>query len=69
MKTYLGDSVYAEYLEDGVLKLTTENELGSSNRIYLEPEVLAALMQFVMPEREHDEDQPWREDREEDREE
>ena len=41
-KTYLGDSVYVE-VEDGVLKLTTENGQDPSNTIYLEPEVYRAL--------------------------
>lgn len=49
MKIYLGDSVYAE---DGNYKgeiiLTTENGLPNdpSNKIILEPEVLAALVKF-----------------------
>lgn len=41
-KTYLGDSVYAEY--DGYfLTLTTENGLGATNTIIFEPEVMSAL--------------------------
>jgi len=32
-KVYLGDSVYAE-LEDGMIKLTTENGYGPSNTIF-----------------------------------
>jgi len=41
-KTYLGDSVYAEH--DGFhLILTTENGLGVSNTIFLEPIVLKNL--------------------------
>ena len=48
-KVYLGDSVYAE-ADDAtlLLKLTTENDgLAETNTIYLEPEVLDALGQFV----------------------
>ncbi|MFI5222627.1 MAG: hypothetical protein ACHQX3_00030 [Nitrospirales bacterium] len=45
-KDYLGDSVYAE-IEDGMVKLTTENGLGASNTIFLEPEVIAALNRYV----------------------
>lgn len=44
-KTYLGDSVYAEF--DGfAITLTTENGYGPSNTIVLEPEVLQALDLF-----------------------
>lgn len=46
-KTYLGDSVYAEF--DGLgIKLTTENGLllDPSNTIVLEPETLTALTRF-----------------------
>lgn len=46
-KVYLGDSVYAE-VENGMIKLTTENGLGPSNTIYLELFVFEALEQFVM---------------------
>lgn len=45
-KTYLGDGVYAD-TEDGMLKLTTENGYGASNTIYLEPEVIDALIRYV----------------------
>jgi predicted ATPase len=38
LKTYLGDSVYAD-IENGMVKLTTENGLGASNTIYMEREV------------------------------
>ena len=45
-KDYLGDSVYADF--DGyTIVLTTDNGLGPSNTIYLEPEVLAALNRYV----------------------
>jgi len=47
MKQYLGDSVYAEFDGDGIV-LTTENGFGGpSNKIYLEPEILANLNLFV----------------------
>jgi hypothetical protein len=45
-KAYLGDSVYAEW-DQGMVKLTTDNGLGPSNTIYLEPEVLRALWYFT----------------------
>lgn len=46
MKTYLGDSVYAEF--DGYhIVLTTENGFGPSNTICLEDSVLRALIQFA----------------------
>ena len=44
-KTYLGDSVYAE-IEHGMVKLTTNNDLGDSNTIYLEPDVMYSLIRF-----------------------
>lgn len=44
-KTYLGDSVYAEF--DGyAITLTTENGHGPSNTIVLEPEVLRRLIDY-----------------------
>lgn len=45
-KTYLGDSVYAEFDGSGYM-LTTENGLGPTNTIYLEPEVVHALETFI----------------------
>lgn len=47
-KIYLGDSVYAE-LEAGMIKLTTENGLPGdpSNIIYLESEVVDALLYYI----------------------
>lgn len=45
-KRYLGDGVYAE-IENDMLKLTTEEGLdGLRDTIYLEPEVLTALLAF-----------------------
>ena len=45
-KTYLGDSVYAEFDEGGRIVLTTENGGPPSNRIVLEPDVLIALGEY-----------------------
>lgn len=45
-KRYLGDSVYAA-VENGMIKLTTENGDGPSNTIYLEPEVMIQLHRFA----------------------
>lgn len=45
-RKYCGDSVYVEYDGNG-LELTTDNGNGPSNRIYLEPEVYASVMQYV----------------------
>ena len=45
-KSYLGDSVYADW--DGCsVVLTTENGYGASNTIVLEPQVLEALRLYV----------------------
>ena len=45
-KEYLGDAVYVEH--DGyALVLTTEDGISTTNTIYLEPEVLKALMDYV----------------------
>jgi len=46
LKEYLGDSVYAD-IDNGMVKLTTENGMGPSNTIYLEPEVYRALLSYV----------------------
>lgn len=44
-KVYLGDSVYADH--DGFhIVLTTDNGMGPSNTIYLDPQVLEALVSF-----------------------
>jgi len=45
-KEYLGDSVYIE-VEDGSFKLTTENGVGATNTIFLEPEVYTALVRYA----------------------
>lgn len=45
-KRYLGDSVYVEF--DGYdIVLTTEDGRRATNRIVMEPEVYAALLEFV----------------------
>lgn len=45
-KEYLGDGVYAE-VEMGMVKLTTENGISTTNTIYFEPEVVAALLSYL----------------------
>lgn len=45
-KTYLGDGVYADIVQ-GMIVLTTENGVDVSNTIFLEPEVYAALQEWV----------------------
>jgi len=45
-KQYLGDGVYVDWWEGGLV-LTTENGIEQTNAIYLEPEVYAALQAFV----------------------
>jgi hypothetical protein len=45
LKSYLGDSVYADF--DGYsVHLTTENGNGPNNRIVLEPDILSALNRY-----------------------
>ncbi len=48
MKTYLGDSVYAEWNGYAIV-LTTENGYGDDprNQIVIEPDIYAALLGFV----------------------
>ena len=46
-KDYLGDSVYIEFNGYAIV-LTTENgPEGPSNKIYMEPEVIEAMMRFL----------------------
>jgi hypothetical protein len=45
-KRYLGDGVYAD-IDRGMVKLTTEDGISVINIIYLEPEVIDALMRYV----------------------
>ena len=43
MKEYIGDGVYVEYIDyRGMTILTTDQ-----NRIYLEPEVIKSLIEFL----------------------
>jgi hypothetical protein len=49
MKRYLGDGVYVEWSMESLV-LTTENGIEVTNRIYLEPEVYKALLEFVKAE-------------------
>ena len=45
-KAYLGDAVYVHH--DGFgLVLTTEDGYKTTNRIYLEPEVIRALEEYI----------------------
>lgn len=46
MKTYIGDSVYVDFVGFGLL-LTTENGYGPSNQIVLDWEVYEALVKYV----------------------
>ena len=50
-KQYLGDSVYAE-VQNGMIRLTTDNDAGASNEIWLEPEVFNALKRYEARVRE-----------------
>lgn len=45
-KMYIGDSVYAD-IENGMIKLTTENGDGATNTIYLDQSVWVALKRYV----------------------
>jgi hypothetical protein len=45
-KEYLGDGVYAD-MDSGMLKLTTENGISTTNVIFFEPEVVAALLEYM----------------------
>lgn len=46
-KEYLGDSVYIEEDEGGLVRLTTEDGVEASNTIYLEPEVVRAMAEYL----------------------
>lgn len=46
-KEYIGDGVYVEINEGGQIVLTTEDGIKTTNIIYLEPEVYAALTEYV----------------------
>lgn len=44
---YLGDGVYVEHDDAGVLTVTTSDGLETTNTIVLEPEVYAALVAYA----------------------
>ena len=45
-KAYLGDAVYA-HIEREYIVLTTEDGHSTTNTIYLEPEVVTSLLDFI----------------------
>ena len=44
-KSYLGDGVYVD-VEDGMVKLTTENGYEATNTVFMEPEVAYAFIEW-----------------------
>ncbi len=45
-KRYIGDGVYADF--DGFnIVLTTEDGISTTNKVYLEPSVCKALLDFI----------------------
>jgi len=46
-KTYLGDGVYIEQNDFGQVVLTTSDGLSDTNTIYLEPEVVRAMEEWL----------------------
>jgi hypothetical protein len=48
---YLGDSVYAE-VEDGMVKLTTNNGIGASNTIFMNADVVRELLDYIKRKRQ-----------------
>ena len=47
MKKYLGDGVYAVEDDAGTIVLTTENGIDVTNTIYLDPDVINALQDYL----------------------
>lgn len=47
-KCYLGDGVYADVLHETLI-LTTEDGIEVTNTIYLEPEVMERLREYLEP--------------------
>lgn len=45
-KSYLGDGVYVD-VERGMLKLTTEDGISTTNEIFLDPAVYESLVKYV----------------------
>lgn len=46
MKTYLGDGVYAEVV-DGMVRLTTEDGVRTTNEVFLDSHVLRSLLDWL----------------------
>jgi hypothetical protein len=47
-KQYLGDGVYVEFdPASGGVVLTTEDGIGATNQIFMEPEVIVALGDYI----------------------
>lgn len=46
MKKYLGDGVYVEYTGEQII-LSTSDGINTTNKIYLDVEVLSALSAFI----------------------
>lgn len=46
-KEYIGDGVFADFVEGGMLLVTTEDGHVVQNKIYFEIETWAALMSYV----------------------
>lgn len=44
-KAYIGDGVYARFIENGMLRLSTEREV--EHVLYFEPEVWHDLLRYV----------------------
>lgn len=53
-KQYLGDGVYVERNKSGHVVLTTEDGISATNTIYLEPEVMVALLRWLQHHQERD---------------
>jgi hypothetical protein len=46
-KIYLGDGAFAEVRNDGMLWLTTEDGVQTTNAVALEPDVLVSLFRYL----------------------
>lgn len=44
---YLGDGVYAD-VEEGMIRLTAEDGVGAQHTIYLEMDVVSALLEWII---------------------
>ena len=47
MKRYLGDGVYVESVDGGLILTAENNDIKVTDRIYLVPQVYSALAAFV----------------------